>query len=175
MPTHRMYGKGELSQTPFLHREDVQQWMRENNVVLLVKQHPNMVHKMKFIEEGDVIRNISKKGYDPQVVIYHSDILITDYSSVWMDYLLLRCPLIFYFYDNFEDDDAGCYYNLRDEFPLNWCDNEADLYKMIKTAFEDKTKLIPTDCEVHKFHKYIDDKSCERYYKEIAKLKYGKE
>lgn len=175
MPTHRKYGKGELSQSPFWYREDVQQWMRENNVILLVKQHPNMVKKITAIEETDVIKNISKAGYDPQVVIYHSDVLITDFSSVWMDYLLLRRPLIFYFYDNFEEDDAGCYYNLRDEFPNNWCDSEDGLYQKIKMAYENKSCLTPSDNEVHKFHKYVDNKSCERYYKEIAKMKYGEE
>lgn len=173
MPTHRKYGRGELSQTPFYHREDVQQWMREHNVILLVKQHPNMVFKLSELEETDVIKNISKAGYDPQVVIYHSDALITDYSSVWMDYLLLRRPLIFYFYDNFEEDDAGCYYDLRDEFPNNWCQDEDGLFEMIKKAYADRAILVPSDAEIRKFHKYIDNKSCERYYEEIREMKYG--
>ncbi len=174
MPTHRKYGRGEVSQTPFLHRDDIQQWMREHNVLLLVKQHPNMVYKLLELEETDVIKNISKAGYDPQVVIYHSDVLITDYSSVWMDYLLLRRPLVFYFYDNFEEEDAGCYYNLRDEFPNNWCDTEDGLFSMIKRAFENSSDLVPSDTEVKKFHRYSDDKSCERYYNEIVEMRYGK-
>jgi len=175
MPTHRKYGRGELSQTPFYSRDDVQQWMRENNVLLLIKQHPNMVHKIERLEETDVIRNISKAGYDPQVVIYHSDVLITDYSSVWMDYLLLRRPLVFYFYDNFEEDDAGCYYDLRREFPNNWCEDEDGLFRMIKVALDNRSALLPSDSEVTKFHKFIDNKSCERYYNEIREMKYGKE
>nr|WP_288281569.1 CDP-glycerol glycerophosphotransferase family protein [uncultured Prevotella sp.] len=173
MPTHRKYGRGDLSQTPFLNRDDVQEWMRENNVLLLVKQHPNMVHKMSKVDQTDVIKNISKSGYDPQVVIYHSDVLITDYSSVWMDYLLLRRPLIFYFYDNFEEDDAGCYYNLRDEFPENYCESEDGLFKMLQKALVDSNSLKPSEKEVLKFHKYIDNNSCKRYFKEISKEMYG--
>lgn len=175
MPTHRKYGRGKPSQTPFYYRDDVQSWMREHNVLLLVKQHPNMVSKLSVLEETDVIKNISKAGYDPQVVIYHSDVLVTDYSSVWMDYLLLRRPLVFYFYDDFEVEDAGCYYNLRDEFPNNWCESEDGLFEMIKEAFYNKSTLLPSNDEVSKYHKYIDNKSCERYYEEIAKMKYGKE
>lgn len=175
MPTHRMYGRGELSQTPFLHREDVQQWMRDNNVILLVKQHPNMMRKMTSVEETDVIKNISKSGFDPQVVIYHSNLLITDYSSVWIDYLLMRRPLIFYFYDNFEEEDAGCYYDLRVEFPHNYCESEEELFSMIKQAYLNGESLIPSESKVEKYHKYVDGNSCKRYFEEIAKMKYGEE
>lgn len=175
MPTHRMYGRGELSLTPFLYREDVQQWMQDNNVILLVKQHPNMIRKMTSVEETDVIKNISKSGYDPQVVIYHSNLLITDYSSVWMDYLLMRRPLIFYFYDNFENEDAGCYYDLRVEFPHNYCESEDELFSMIKQAYANSESLIPSKDEVYKYHQYVDANSCQRYYDEIVKTKYGKE
>lgn len=175
MPTHRQYGNGSVSQTPFLYRNDVQQWMREHGIVFLVKQHPNMLHKLSVLEETDVIKNISKAGYDPQVVIYHSDVLITDYSSVWMDYLLLHRPLIFYFYDSFEKDDAGCYYNLRDEFPHNWCDSENGLYEMIKRAYSNKDLMTPSEEEIRKFHYYVDNKSCERYFIEIERMMYGAE
>ncbi len=175
MPTHRKYGHGEVSPIPFLHNNEAQQWMREQNVVLLIKQHPNMIkHHLDQID-SDVIIDISRLGFDPQVVIYHSDALITDYSSVWMDYLLLRRPLIFYFYDDFETNDVGCYYNLRDEFPHNYCENESSLFDMIKNAILNPDSLIPSQEEVGKFHQYVDGNSCERYYKEIAKRMYGEE
>lgn len=96
MPTHRGYGTGKLSPSPFESRSDIQQWMRENNVVLLVKNHPNMIEKLADKKDTVVLRDITKLGLDPQVCIYHSDVLITDYSSVWMDYLILQRPLIFY-------------------------------------------------------------------------------
>ena len=173
MPTHRKYGKGKISPIPFLYNEMVQDWLKDNNVVLLVKQHPNMVKNNENDMNSDVIKDISQLGYDPQVVIYHSDVLITDYSSVWMDYLLLRRPLIFYFYDDFEEEDAGCYYNLRDVFPNNYCESEESLFQMMKTAFSKGQRLIPSENIITKYHKYIDENSCHRYYKEIMKEVYG--
>lgn len=172
MPTHRKYGKGSTSPTPFKDNKEIQKWMRDNDVVLLVKQHPNMVKEMCNSFENDVIKDVSQKGLDPQVVIYHSNMLITDYSSVWIDYLLLERPLVFYFYDDFEEKDAGTYYDLRDEFPKNYCEDEESLFNMIKAAIRNPHSLIPSKEEIHKYHKYIDGNSCQRYYETIAKLKY---
>ena len=175
MPTHRKYGKGLVSPIPFRNNAIVQKWLRDNNIVFIVKQHLNMIHLVQETKSDDVIIDITKNYYDPMTVIYHSDVLITDYSSVWMDYLLLKRPLIFYFYDNFETEDVGCYYNLRDEFPNNYCESEEKLFEMIQKAYSDKVSLIPSESEIHKFHKYIDNNSCKRYYQAIAKLKYGEE
>lgn len=170
MPTHRKYGVGDISPIPFVENKEAQEWMRQHNVVFLVKQHPNMVNRQKYHEneQSDVIIDISKMGFDPQVVIYHTDVLITDYSSVWMDYLLLKRPLLFYFYDDFETNDVGSYYNLRDEFPNNYCESETDLFQMIKKSIQSSSQLTPSASEIAKFHKYIDGNSCQRYFDAIV-------
>ena len=169
MPTHRKYGNGEASPTPFGENLQVQEWMRENNVILLIKQHPNMIPKMKNVVDNDVIKDISKMRLDPQVVIYHTDMLITDYSSVWMDYLILKRPLFFYLYDNFEEEDAGCYFNIREEFPDFVTETENSLFKLIKNAYNDSQKYTPSEIIVNRYHKYIDGNNCERYFQEITK------
>lgn len=168
MPTHRKYGAGELSPSPFIEREDYQNWMRKNNVVLLVKQHPNMIPKLKSVRQSDVIRDITCEQLDPQVCIYHSDVLITDFSSVWMDYLLLRRPVLFYIYDNFEQDDAGCHYDIREDPPGHFCNTEDELFELIKKCKNDYEAMKPSDRMVHKYHKYVDGNSCERYYNAIV-------
>lgn len=167
MPTHRKYGHGEISPSPFISRPDYQEWMRKNGVVLLVKQHPNMIPKLKDVKQTDVIRDITCDGLDPQVCIYHSDVLITDFSSVWMDYLLLRRPILFYIYDNFEQDDAGCHYDIREDPPGHFCSSEDELFELIKKCKEDYDTMKPSDRIVSKYHKYVDGNSCERYFETI--------
>lgn len=169
MPTHRKYGYGEVTPTPFINSKERQQWMRDNNVVLLMKQHPNMIPKLKDVQETDVIIDITKMRLDPQVCIYHSDVLITDYSSVWMDYLLLKRPTIFYYYDNFETDDAGVHYDIRQDPPGHFCYSEDELFEIVKRIKEDYKAMCPCDRIVHKFNKHTDGNSCERYFNEITK------
>lgn len=174
MPTHRLYGKGRVSPTPFEHFAEAQDWMLANNVVLLVKNHPNM---LKQFSKGDVhpyesscIRDITASRIDPMTVVYNSDVLITDYSSVWMDYLLLRRPLIFYIYDNFKQDDVGVYYDPIKENAGYACDSERGLFELIKRIKKDYDNMRPSDAVVRKFHKYTDGYSCKRYFEEVVKV-----
>lgn len=167
MPTHRAYGKGLASPTPFKDRPEIQQWMRENNVVLLVKNHPNMIKQCKSFYSNDCIVDITTQGIDPQVAIYHSDVLVTDFSSVWMDYLLLRRPIIFYIYDDFEHDDVGCHYDIRKNPPGYFCYTEDEFFELIKKIKLDYDAMKPRDEIVGMYHKFVDGNSCERYFNSI--------
>ena len=170
MPTHRLYGRGAFSPTPFATRPDVQKWMAENDVVLVVKNHPTMLlyKKNERPYESNVIRDITSAMIDPMTVLYHSDVLVTDYSSVWMDYLLLRRPIIFYSYDDFIHDDAGVYYDVKNEKVGRFCYTEDEFFDILKAIKADYDKARPDECVVRKFHKYVDGNSCERYFRYIS-------
>lgn len=170
MPTHRDYGHGKVCPIPFLSNTTVLQWMRANDVVLVVKQHPNMEIKSEGATYNDVIIDITKMKFEPQVCLYHSDVLITDYSSVWIDYLLLRRPLVFYYYDNFEKEDTGLLYDIKADPPGHICFNEDELFLLIKKIKMNYDYMRPSDSIVSKYHKYVDNKSCERVYKAITQL-----
>ena len=169
MPTHRLYGRGALTPTPFINKPEYQKWMRDNDVILLMKQHPNMILQLKDIPQTDVIQDITVDRLDPQVCLYHSDVLVTDFSSVWMDYLLLKRPIIFYIYDNFESMDAGCHYDIREDPPGHFCYTEDEFFNLIRKAKKEYEKMKPSDRIIHKYHKYQDGNSCERYFNEIFK------
>ena len=143
-------------------------WFRDNNILLLMKQHPNMLSKMKDFPNTETIKDITRSNYDPQVCIYHSDVLITDISSVWMDYLLLRRPVIFYIYDDFEQNDAGCHYDIREDPPGYFCYSEKELLELIKSIKMNYDKMRPSDRIVKKYHKYIDGNSCKRYFEYLT-------
>ncbi len=168
MPTHRKYGQGELSPSPFIEKEEYQNWMRENNVVLLVKQHPNMLPQLKNVKQTEVIRDITCDCLDPQVCLFHTDVLVTDFSSVWLDYLLLRRPVLFYIYDDFEHSDTGRLYDIREDPPGHFCKTEDELFQLIKKTREDYDSMRPSEHIVSKYHKYVDGNSCERYFNEIV-------
>jgi len=62
-----------------------------------------------------------------------SDMLITDYSSVFFDYASLKRPMIFYMYDfdDYKDEIRGFYIDIE-ELPGKITKNENDLIKAIK-------------------------------------------
>lgn len=164
MPTHRNYGNGEVSPFLFEGNESVNEYFKKNNIVLLIKNHPNMSCKVIDGKNMSNIIDISKKGYDAQMVIYNTDLLITDYSSVWIDYLLLRRPTVFYLYDNYETDDNETYFDIRTSNVGPICLSEEMLFETINNIFTNYKKYIPKTELINIHHKHIDAKSCQRLY-----------
>jgi len=69
------------------------------NVLFVIKPHP-YEHEVARLSKIGTFNNIKiYYGSDPQWLLKKSDVLITDYSSVYMDYLLLDRPIIFFPYD----------------------------------------------------------------------------
>ncbi|MGE5403864.1 MAG: CDP-glycerol glycerophosphotransferase family protein [Candidatus Saccharibacteria bacterium] len=78
-------------------------FLRENSLRIIAKLHPFEEAKMAahmtqkadsriiFLQDGD----LEKNNYDLYEVLGAADILVTDYSSVYFDFLLLDRPLIF--------------------------------------------------------------------------------
>src|SRR5690606_7699314 len=70
-----------------------------------------------------------------------SDVLITDYSSVFFDYAILNRPIIFYVFDieEYRDKLRGFYFNLEKEAPGPLVKTTEQLINVIKRIETDKT------------------------------------
>lgn len=76
--------------------------LRSNGAHLYVKFHPFKENfNFQEIPESclDVITNITSKCLNEDVILKKCDLLITDYSSVSLKYLILNRPILFYLYD----------------------------------------------------------------------------
>lgn len=114
MPTFR---ESETLFFKHFDKNDFQKFLEENNLLFCIKLHP----KSKLNEE---FRNIQSKNImvinkdaDPYVFLKMADVLITDYSSIYFDYLLLDRPIIFFTYDlkEYLSDSREMYFDY-DEF-----------------------------------------------------------
>ena len=110
MPTHRNYGKGkkEINIDECLDYEKLNQFCKDNNCYFVIKKHIHLKSTPLRTNYERVI-DISNSGVDPQVLLKYTDVLITDYSSCYTDYLLLDRPVVFYVFDY--DDYVS---NMRD-------------------------------------------------------------
>ena len=63
-----------------------------------------------------------------------SDLLITDYSSVFFDYAILNRPILFYMYDleEYRDELRGFYLDINKELPGKITIDEDELLSVIK-------------------------------------------
>lgn len=155
MPTHRAYGSGLMNPRIFENNPQAIQYFSENNIKIVWKFHRNMYKRYEPNKSGygDTFADLTPNNIDPQELIFISDIMITDYSSCYVDFLLLNRPVIFYFYDKYEEDDNQLYFSPQDHNVGEICYSETQLLNSII-----KPRLPETDL----YHKYKDSNSCQR-------------
>lgn len=111
-PTHRKEGRETF---PLLQQFDLQRldaWCGEHHSVFVIKLH--FYHKNEKMDVSSYrnILDMTNQSADIQELLMDTDLLVTDYSSAYIDYLLLNRPVVFYNFD-FEDyllNDREMYY-----------------------------------------------------------------
>ncbi|MGP5153566.1 CDP-glycerol glycerophosphotransferase family protein [Glutamicibacter ardleyensis] len=110
------------------------------DTVLLLRMHVLVSNAISIPEELNA-RILDVSGYpDIQELYLAADVLITDYSSVFFDYSLLRRPIVFYAYDleNYRDNLRGFYLDYQNEMPGPIVETEAELWDTVADALEGK-------------------------------------
>lgn len=99
MPTHRNMGKDVINIPEILDLKRLDDFCRQNRLLFLFKKH--YCHKDEYTDLTGCtnIVDYTQKDVDAQELLYNADILVTDYSSCYIDYLLLERPVVFYCYD----------------------------------------------------------------------------
>lgn len=168
MPTHRSYGAGEPSPHLFIDNKEAIQYFKDNNIVVVWKQHINMLQKYKHLECDNCFKELSfDYSVDPQELLFVSDVLITDWSSCFIDYMLLKKPILFYHYDDYEKDDNDLYFGTEVLSKVGKISKTEDkLLSDIKHALEQKESDMQ-DMDWKMLNEIYDDKSCERCYNQL--------
>jgi len=141
-------------------------YLTEKNYVFLIKSH-KMDKFVKQIPELSNIRNVSDKVEDIQDLLIHVDILISDYSSIFFDFVLLDRPLIFYPYDldEYLIKSREMYYDYFIELPGPFAKNENELFDSIsniESIFNNKNYNEKYKNFKKKFNYFQDGNSCKR-------------
>ncbi|MFK0083908.1 CDP-glycerol glycerophosphotransferase family protein [Glutamicibacter sp. NPDC090743] len=106
------------------------------DTILMLRMHV-LVSNAVSIPESLRHRIIDVSSHpDIQELYLASDVLITDYSSVFFDYSLLRRPIIFYAYDleNYRDNLRGFYLDYESALPGPIVEEENDLWDALSSA-----------------------------------------
>lgn len=105
--------------------------------VLLTRMHYLVAENFDFGAYGDFVKDVS--SYPDIAELYLiSDLLITDYSSVFFDFANLNRPIIFYMYDlvDYRDRLRGFYFDIENEAPGPIVQTESDLFEEIASAMK---------------------------------------
>lgn len=137
-----------------------------DDYVILFRAHYLVANSFDFDKYKDFVIDVSSYP-DINDLYIASDILVTDYSSVFFDYSILKRPIIFYMYDleQYAGEIRGFYLSL-DELPGPIVKEEDELINEIKAA--DGWKLSREYEEfVKRFNPYEDGNSSKRVLERI--------
>ena len=116
MPTHRSDGKIKMNMAELLPLDKIQRLCEDKNYVFIIKKHYYHSSENEDLSNYSNIFDITHDDIDPQVLLYQADILISDYSACFIDYMLLRRPLVFYQYDYdyFREKERSFYIDFKE-------------------------------------------------------------
>lgn len=102
-------------------KKDFQKFIKRNNLLFISKHHQfynsNNFKDISFTTKKNDIYNFSNSKILTQDLLLISDLLITDYSGIFFDFLLLEKPIIFYCYDYYKylKKDRELYFHYLDK------------------------------------------------------------
>ena len=142
----------------------------EDEYIILFRAHYFVANSFDFDKYKGFVKNVSDWDDINELYII-SDILITDYSSVFFDYANLKRPMIFHMYDleHYRDESNGFYIDVEKELPGRITRTEDELIEEIQkvsTSFEytEKYKAF------NEKYNYLDDgQASKRVVEEVIK------
>ena len=126
--------------------------------VILLRLHYLVAENLDLLKYEGFVMDFS--AYEDIRDLYIvSDLLITDYSSVFFDYANLRRPILFYVYDieEYRDSLRGFYFDLEEKAPGPLVKTTKELIQEIQKLEKDGFTPSPEYEEFYKQFCYLED------------------
>jgi len=153
MPTFRDSTSRVYDITSLSHNDELNKWMNENNIFILQKSH--FASAGTFKSNCDNNRIFLFNDFSATELMAASNMLITDYSSCFFDYLIMNKPIIHYLYDYqfYRNDDRGLYYKYEDVVCGDVAWNEEEMISFIVMNYQDGKRN--EDLRKIRFQEYV--------------------
>ena len=161
--------------------ENLYQFLKDRSITIIIRPHSADLKRQKdnllwnrLKELSDVIRIITRDEIaDVQPLLYLSDCLITDYSSIQQDYLLLNRPIMFLPYDinEFSKKVGGFNFDYEEFSPGPKPKTQAEFLRYLEMFYKKEDPFSEERAKIRDIvHKYKDGQSCSRVYKLIKEM-----
>jgi CDP-glycerol glycerophosphotransferase (TagB/SpsB family) len=158
--------------------EQLDAFLEKEQAFILLRGHKEDIKRADELSRFDVskMKRVIKADQDlfPDVyeLLPYVDVLLTDYSSIWIDYLLLDRPIVFIPYDLEEYKETK---GLFLDFEKNTPGYKANSYKEFETQIETYLNKPQEHAVWRKdirdmYHTHQDGESSQRVYNLIKKL-----
>jgi CDP-glycerol glycerophosphotransferase len=153
--------------------EKLKRMLSKHSAVLGIRTHIN--RSIQFVLNENEFLDLSQNKYtETQVILRNADILITDYSSIWVDFLQRKRPIVGFCYDWDEYiHDRGLIYNYKHIFPGEITSNTKELMQALEQILSEgiseeyKTKYQNA---LLMFHEFDDGNASQRVVNKILEM-----
>ncbi|MFR7590500.1 MAG: CDP-glycerol glycerophosphotransferase family protein [Longibaculum sp.] len=150
-------------------------YLEKHNINLYFYPHRNIQkHLNEFTTKSNNIHLASESDYDIQILLRETSLMITDYSSVSIDFAYMKKPLIYYQFDiekfrKYQYEEGYFSYNDNGFGPV--LSNEEEVVKRIISYCENNYEIEEVYLKRQSnFFKLYDSNNCERNYFAIKKI-----
>lgn len=129
-----------------------------DDYVVIFKPHYLIVNEFKKEDLRGFLFNASENE-DINELYAISDMLITDYSSVFFDYSILKKPILFYMYDmeEYKENLRGFYLNIYEDLPGPIITDEYELLSIIKGIYKENNLFNEIIDKFNDRFNYLED------------------
>ncbi|WP_394127420.1 CDP-glycerol glycerophosphotransferase family protein [Vibrio hepatarius] len=165
-PTWRKSGSYEFSRGEL---KALTALLDKHNAILFYAGHPYL--EKRCVPDSHSIIDFNRYFNDIQSLLLKADLLITDYSSVWIDFLLRGKPVISFQYDKSSYQDyRGFLFDTDELFPGEIVEDVTGLLQSIEQNL-DSDYVHPNYSSVKRmFHSFEDGSNCKRITEVISDL-----
>lgn len=150
--------------------------LEKNNALLVQKKH--FIDNQRINKTENFNSNIiSISQIDTSNLLLYSDLLITDYSSCYFDFLLLNRPVIHFVYDYeyYKSEDRGLYYDLNEVCGGKICYDINTLFTYLEEYLENPSlDSQQRNAVKNRFVSFEDGRSSSKIIDYVIKIKYCK-
>ncbi|RKI43888.1 hypothetical protein D7V86_01870 [bacterium D16-51] len=172
MPTFR---ESEVLFSSVMDMENFNRFLSQNNILFLTKLHPKSKLKREFGQQ--VFENILNLNADMDSYIFlkQADVLVTDYSSVYSDYMLLDRPVIAFWYDykEYTENTRDSYFDFDKYMPEIRAKNFEELKKALECALSEDICKEARSRSREKMFSSLEGDACSKLTGKINRILAG--
>ncbi len=142
-----------------------------DNYLVILRLHYLVAERLDLKDYNGFVLDVSHYP-DIRELYLVSDILVTDYSSVFFDYAILERPIIFYVYDidEYKDTLRGFYFNIEEKAPGPLVKTTEDLIVEVNNINKHGYTASNMQKQFQQEFSYLEDgNSCDRVINEVFK------
>lgn len=126
--------------------------------IMMIRLHPHVYKNYNYKIKNNKVIDVSDYD-DVNELMIVSDVLITDYSSLFYEFTYLEKPIMFFAFDLYKyEEERGFYYDYKKYVPGNIFYDPKDVIKAINNkSFENMSKEFKNE-----YYDFFDGKSSNR-------------